>query len=126
MKVTIDVISEDPTNKEWALYLVEEGPWNGEELEGRLKTLQERIYNAVDVAIDGHLASKFPDSMGRAVRIQVDCYDDPPEDVEAIVREIAETIEGDAEYQRAIRDSKFITGMRIVTMSEVGRRGGAK
>jgi hypothetical protein len=120
------VISEDPTNKEWALYLVEEGPWNGEELEARLNALQDRIYNAVDVAIDGHLASKFPDSMGKAVRVQVDCYDDPPEEAETIVRGTAEAVQNDAEYQRAIRDSKFITGMRIVTMSELGRRDGSR
>ena len=35
----IDLIFQDSTTKEWALYLVEEGPWLEEELE--VTSLQE-------------------------------------------------------------------------------------
>jgi hypothetical protein len=121
-KVTIDIIAEDPKRKEWVLYLVEEGPWRRRAIEDRLRTLQNRIYDAVDVVLGGHLASKFPDSKGRSVRIQVDCYDEPPADLGMVVREIARFIKKSAEYQTDIKKSEFTKGIRIVIRTDSKKR----
>jgi hypothetical protein len=114
-KVTIDVVTEDPATQEWALYLVEDGPWEANQLEGRLRSLQERIYQAVDVALDGHLANKYPGSRGKKVRIQVDFYDEPPRKVAMVVRAIAEFIRKSPEYRKDIKSSEYIRAIRIVS-----------
>jgi hypothetical protein len=50
--VKIDFITVDKTNNEFVMYLVEDGPWPEGNLENRLLAIQDRIYNAVDVAIE--------------------------------------------------------------------------
>lgn len=120
-KLTVDLVTEDPNKKEWVLYLVEAGPWDTDTLENRLQALQERVYDAIDVAVDGHLASKFSDSKGKKVRIQIDCHDNPPKEVNVFLARIARYIERNQEYQDAIKGSVFIRGLRIVGRSQMGR-----
>jgi hypothetical protein len=117
-KVSVDFFTLDPGSDEFVMYLVEEGPWGEEALEERLRALQARIYDAVDVAIDGHLDRVHPTSHGHRIRIQVDLHDDAPNAAEDLVRRLASHIEGSQEYVDAITSSEHIDGLRIV----VGRR----
>jgi hypothetical protein len=71
-KVLIDLVAEDSKHNEFVLYLVENGPWEHGILESQLKRIQKRLYDAVDVVIEGYLASKYPQSKARRIRIQVD------------------------------------------------------
>jgi hypothetical protein len=80
----------------------------------RLRAIQARVYNAVDVAIDGHLARVHPESSGSKVRIQVDLHDKPPDVVEALVRKLADHIAGSEEYRHDIEASEHIEGLRIL------------
>src|SRR5262245_12136420 len=123
-KVTIDLITVDHINREYVLYLVEDGPWDDEELEARLQTLQDRVYDAVAAAIDGHLASKYPESKGTHIRIQVDCHGDVPQDVEELVSALHEFVQDHPEYQRDIQAKGFVSGIRIVTRRQMGRGDG--
>jgi hypothetical protein len=113
-RVTIDFTTIDRTNDEFVMYLVEEGPWTEPGLAERLRAIQARVYNAVDVAIDGYLARVHPESRGSKVRIQIDLHDRPPEVVEALVRKLADHIAGSAEYRRDIEASENIAGLRIL------------
>jgi hypothetical protein len=69
---TIDLITETHETGEFALILVEDGPWpiKGPDWKECLSRIQNRIYDAIDIAIDGHLAARYPDSKGRRVRVQ--------------------------------------------------------
>jgi hypothetical protein len=120
-KVTVDFFTRDPNNNEFVMYLVEEGPWHEDGRADRLTNLQKRLYNAVDVAIDGQLASRFPESKSMQVRIQVDFHGDPPESLEEFVKRFAENISRSEEYRLAIKESQFISDLRIVTGTEMGR-----
>jgi len=113
-KVTIDFFTVDPNAAEFVMYLVEGGPWNEAGLEERLKAIQARVYGAVDVAIDGHLARAHPESRGMPARIQVDLRDNPPAAVERLVARLAEHITTDEEYRRDIGTSPYIGGLRIL------------
>jgi hypothetical protein len=121
-EVKIDVISYDPVHDEFALYLVENGPWAEPSLERRLRLVQDRIYSVIDVVVDGHLAEKFPESKGKKVRIQIDGYGDPPEGLERLVHAFSELPRGNSEYGRAIEASSFFSGLRFVTRKGMGRR----
>lgn len=112
-KVTVDFFTLDQVNDEFVMYLVEEGPWEEDALEERLRGIQARIYNAVDVAIDGHLEREHPKSRGSKVRIQVDLHGRPPDAVETLVRRLADHIAG-SQYGRDIEASEHISGLRIV------------
>ena len=68
-ETTINLITDDPNNDEIVLYLVEESPWELP-IEDRLRRIQDRIYNTVDVAIDGQLLTTHPETKGRKIRIQ--------------------------------------------------------
>ena len=76
-QVKIDLVTEHPDTGVFAVILVETGPWAPDTEQRELGRIQDRLYDCVDVAVDGQLAAKYPDSRGRPVRIQLDTYDIP-------------------------------------------------
>lgn len=118
--ITFDLITDDPKNDEFVVYLVEDGPWSND-LHERLKNLQGRLYNAFDAVVDGALASKYPESKSRRVRIQVDCHNAPPRAVLDFVKKFGAFISHSDEYQKAIKESSFVTDIYVVNGSDLGR-----
>jgi hypothetical protein len=112
-RVAVDFFTLDPRHDEYVMYLVEEGPWSDVQMCERLAEIEERIYGAADVAIDGHLAGEHPESIGMNVRIQVDLHDAPAE-VEDLVHRVAEHIVSDAQYSVDIAKSPHVRQLRIV------------
>lgn len=117
----IDLITEDPNNGEYVMYLVEDGPWPEADLEQRLRAIQTRLYDAIEIAIDGQLASKFPNALGKPVRIQLDCYDQPPSQVDELVTSLNGLVAESDEWRNDIDTSPYISGLRITTGHRLGR-----
>jgi hypothetical protein len=121
--VTIDIITHDPNTDEFVLYLVEDGPWpeSSKTWDEILSVIQERVLSAADVAIDGYLADKQPDSRGKRVRIQVDSPNGCPEQLQVLVSAIDDFLATDQSYSSAVRKSNHISGLRVVTGKQLGR-----
>jgi len=119
-KITFNLVTEDPKNDELVVYLVEPGPWTSPSNE-RLKKIQSRLYDAFDAVVDGALTSKYPESKGRRIRVQVDCHDSPPEAVLNLVRKFATFIHDRNEYSKAIQQSPFVKDFRVVNGTDFGR-----
>jgi hypothetical protein len=113
-RVTVDFFTLDKRHDEYVMYLVEEGPWPSAQLHRRLSAPQDRVYDAVDVAIDGHLAKEHPESSGMKVRIQIDLHDDAPAEAEVLVKELADRVATSAEYMADIDRSPHLRQLRIV------------
>ena len=92
------------------MVLVEEGPWTGP-VGPRLRRIQERLYGCLDAALDGHFAAQFPDSSGRQVIIQLDCYEVPKNEVEAFFREFSTGVLTTGDYASALANNKFVNGI---------------
>jgi hypothetical protein len=123
-KLTVNLVTWDPDNEEYVLYLVEEGPWEASSLPDRLRQIQKRIYNAVDAVIDGHFATRFPDSKGKKARIKLDYHTDAPLDaIEVLLNTFGIYISQNEEHQRAIEEKAFISGLRIASRFSMGRGG---
>jgi hypothetical protein len=118
--ITLDLIADDPKNDEFVIYLVENGPWEGDPRQ-RLQALQKRLYDAFDVVTEGVLASKYPESKGRRIRIQVDSHKSPPETTLNLVRKFATYIYENDEYRMAIRESPFVADVCVVNGTDIGR-----
>jgi hypothetical protein len=99
--VTVDLITRDPSGH-YSLILVEEGPWAPGTEQDQLRRLQDRLYDYVDVAIDGHLAKLHPDAAGRPVKIQLDGYDLPNEAVAPFIARFSEHIRTDPQFATSI------------------------
>jgi hypothetical protein len=113
-EVKIDFITFDKNNNEYVMYLVEDGPWPESYLEKRLLAIQERIYYAVDVAIDGQIIKKLPEAKSYNIRIQIDFHCNPPKEAVKLVENLSRFIEQSDEYQTGIKQSQFIEKLRIV------------
>jgi len=98
-KATIDLVTYDPKRDAYVLGVVETGDGSA----GCLGRLQERLYDYVDIAVDGHLAQQYPESRGKSVVIRLDCYDSPREACEQFFSRFAEHIHSSGEIQAAIR-----------------------
>src|SRR5437867_948264 len=124
--VSIDLITYDGAHDEFALYLVEDGPWAAEEKErkAQLKVIGDRVLFAVDAAVDGVVSRNYPDALNKAIRIQVDSPHGSPEDLDRLVTAIREFLRTDATYSAAIAGSRYIRGLRVVTGKVMGRFGG--
>jgi hypothetical protein len=124
--VTIDTITHDPANDELVLYLVEDGPWPASEEDWRacIRSIQDRILSAVEIAVDGGLTTRYPDSVGKGVRIQIDSPAGCPAPLEELVEAVARFLREDPSYAAAIEKSLHIRSLRVVTGTEMGRFGG--
>jgi hypothetical protein len=80
----IDFVAFDDARDACLMVLVEEGPWAAP-ISDRLSQLQDRIYACLEAALEGRLAEQFPQSRGRTIVVQIDCYGLPRSDVDAFV-----------------------------------------
>jgi hypothetical protein len=121
--VTAQKVADDPNTGEFVVYFVEDGPWpdDAKEFDVLLKRLQDTILDAADAAIDGGIATVYPDTVGKRIRIQVDSPNGCPQKVEQLVKNIDKYLAESDEYASAIKQSQFISGMRVVTGHMLGR-----
>lgn len=121
--VTVDLVTHDEKSGEFVLYLVEDGPWPFDEAGWRecLAAIQERILSVADVAIDGLLARQYPDSAGKAVRIQIDSPSGCPRQLTTLIEAVRRFLSEDESYAAGVASSPQIRGLRVVTGQEIGR-----
>ena len=112
-RVTIDLVTYKPDTDKFIIVLVEEGPWAENQVRDNLERLQDRLYNCVDVAVDGHLATKYPDSRGKGVVIRLDCYDTPETEVESFFSRFTGHIRQSDEIQHDIVAKGFVASLEF-------------
>jgi hypothetical protein len=71
----IDLVTYDPESGEFALIMTETRPWDGSA--DRVLELQQKINNYLSFALDGQLERQHPGSVGKAIRLQLDCVSPP-------------------------------------------------
>jgi hypothetical protein len=104
---TVDFIARGSSPDEWKMVLVESGPWS-EEIASHLRCLQDRLYGCIDAALDGQLAEKFPESLGKNIVIQLDCYNLPRHEVQEFFKRFADGVLSVADYKEAIAKNRFV------------------
>ena len=78
-----------------------------------LKNLQNRIFSAIDISIDGGLGSRYQIAEGRCIRIQIDLPSCHQPRIGNLIDAIEKYLQGDNEYGRAIRQSMHIKKLRV-------------
>lgn len=106
--IKIDLITHDPVKDACKLIAVAQGPWAPQELEGQLRTLQEKLYAYVDAAVDGFIAETYPEFKGKSVVIRLDCYGVPRNEVEQFFNQFSEHIRNNADVQARIAGERNI------------------
>ena len=99
-KAIIDLVTYDPKRDAHVLVMVEQSDGGAYSYE----RLQQRLYDFVDIAVDGYLADKYPETRGKSIVIRLDCYDTPRQECERIFLLFAEHIHGSREIQSAIAE----------------------
>lgn len=122
-KLTVDVVAFDPVRDQYTLHLVEAEhlPDEANERHARLKAIQERIFNAFDAAVDGHVAGQYPETLGQTIRIQVDCPFGADDDIELLVHRVADYLSTADEYVTAAKKSTYVRTVHVVTGHQLGR-----
>ena len=103
----VDFVARGKTPDQWKMVLVEEGPWV-DPVDDQLRRIQERIYDCIDAALDGQLAASFPESRGKDIVIQLDCYNLPRPDVEDFFTRFTEGVFVIEDYRNALERSRFV------------------
>ena len=111
-KVTVDLIVHSDDKSEFALYLVEDAPWGDVEL--RVKKMQDRVYTTVDAVLDGIVASDYPDSKGKRIRIEVVCRGESPSPrFREVVNRLNQIIHSVDDYVSDINRSGYVSSLEI-------------
>ena len=87
----IDLVSFDPARDEYILVLVEARPWDGSPQ--RARPLSPKIENYRCFIESGQLAKSYPESVGKAVRIQLECDDIPDPVTAQLLQRIGRVLE---------------------------------
>lgn len=74
----IDLVTYDPKSGEYVLIMTEERQWDGSA--DRVLQLQEKVNNYLSFALDGQMAKQHPESVGKPIRLQLDCVAEPDAD----------------------------------------------
>lgn len=121
--LTIDIVAFDPVRDHYSLHLVEAErlPDEVNERRARLKAIQDRVFNAFDAAVDGHIAGQYPETLGQTVRIQVDCPFGTDDDIELLVHRVADYLSTAEEYVTAAKESAYVRAVHVVTGHQLGR-----
>ncbi len=109
-KIIVDFVAKRESPDEWKLVLVEEGPWTGP-ADDQLRRIQGRIYDCIDAALDGQLTEKFPESKGKRVVIQLDCYNLPKAEVKDFFLRFSASVLDLDDYRKALEQSQFVQGI---------------
>lgn len=103
----VDFVAKGESPDEWKMVLVEEGPWAGS-ADDQLRRIQERMYGCIDAALDGQLAESFPESKGKRIVVQLDCYNVPRVEVEAFFQSFSSGVLSLEDYRQALGNSEFV------------------
>ena len=104
----VDFVARGDAPDEWRMVLVEEGPWV-DAIDNQVRRVQARLYGCIDAALEGQLAEKFPESNGKKVVIQLDCYNLPKTEVAEFFERFAKGVFSTPAYKQALENNRFVT-----------------
>jgi hypothetical protein len=110
--VVIDFVAEGERPDEWRMVLVEEGPWR-DNVQDQLRRVQARLYDAIDAALDGQLANKFPQTRGKKVVVQLDAYNVPGPELAEFFARFSDGALSAPDYKAALARNEFVEGLRF-------------
>jgi hypothetical protein len=111
MSITIDLVTHDPKQDAFVLVAVEQGPWPPNTTDEQLLRLQNKLLDYVNVAVDGGLAQRYPESLGKPVIIRLDSYDTPREQTEELFFCVAEYVHQSSDIQAAVTNKRYVAGL---------------
>jgi hypothetical protein len=87
-KIDVVALSADGTVE---LYIVQDHPWTGSD--AQLNSLQAKVHNYVGYALDGQLATDYPETVNKPWQIVVHCQTGAPDDrAQYVLTELAKRL----------------------------------
>jgi hypothetical protein len=105
----IDFIAKGTTLNDWKMILIEED-WTGP-LEDSIRQLQTRLYNCIDAILDGQLADRYPETLGKDILIEIEFFRESRPEITDFVKRFAEGVFVDTDYGEALEVSRFANGI---------------
>lgn len=106
--VTVDFVARDLPHGGWGMVLVEEGPWEQQQIETNLRRLQERLYKCIDAALEGKLAEQYPESAGKPLLIRLDAYNVPEQKLREFFVRFSSAVLQLPDYAAALETSSIV------------------
>jgi hypothetical protein len=107
----IDFVGVDSADR-WLLILTEQGPWSPPYTH-RLSKLQLRLYDCIDAALDGAVAARFPESLGKRVAVVVFASGLPRSPTEAFFNRFVSGVWAIPAYAEALRTRDFVSAIDL-------------
>lgn len=108
----VDFVARGNAPNEWRVVLVEEGPWR-EDVDDQLRRVQRRLYDCIDLVLDGQLAEKYPESRESSVVIQVDFYNIEKDLIIGFLNRFKYGVFSSGDYEGAVVESPFVSAIEF-------------
>jgi hypothetical protein len=89
----VDLVTYDPKSGEVALIMTETRPWDGSA--DRVFELQDKINYYLAFALDGQMEREYPGSVGKPLRLQLDCVKAPDPETQRFIDQVRERLRRD-------------------------------
>lgn len=89
----IDLVTYDPGSGEFALIMTETRPWDGSA--DRVLELQAKINKYLSFALDGQMERQHPGSVGKPIRLQLDCVNQLDPETGHFIELVREKLRGE-------------------------------
>jgi hypothetical protein len=113
-QVTLDIVSCAADGVTYSVHLVEQGPWAHADVPREVRRVQDRLYSALEVILDGKLAELYPETAGKAVVLRLECWGTPDAPVRDFFERWAQHVQSDNEFAPSIARCPHVSSIGFV------------
>jgi hypothetical protein len=113
-QVRLDIVSRGADGVTYSVHLVEQGPWADADVPQKLRSVQDRLYTALEVILDGKLAELYPETDGKAVVLRLECWGTPDAPVRDFFERWAQHVQSDNEFAPSIARCPHVSSIGFI------------
>lgn len=113
MKQTVTINETLMNHDTVILKIIETGPWTENRFDLEYERFQERVYNTVLYATEGHLLEKNLKSKGKKIIVRVECSELPVEEITKALKGINETFLEGGDNHPYLNENKNVSGVKF-------------
>ena len=113
MKVNFTISSIFCNSSDTVLVLHESTPWTEENADDECERIQKRIFGCINLAADGLLAEKHPETIGKNIIVRLECDGLPREEIDEMLEYLNEYLFIKEEYRKDLKMNQFFKSLRI-------------
>jgi len=122
MKVKFTISAIFCNSSDAVLVLRESTPWKDENADDECERIQKRIFGCINLAADGLLAKRHPETKGKNIIIRLECDGLPRQDIDEMLEYLNDYLFIKEDYRKDLKKNQFIKSMRLEALYRITKQ----